>query len=105
MVSPAEGFIISRNITPGQHFERSMEFYRIADLSKVWIVADIFGTEAQDFRPGAIARVTLHGYREDFHGSGEQRASSSGPCNADSEASPRGGQSCLRSPSGYVCGC
>ncbi len=59
VVSPAEGFIISRNITPGQHFERSMEFYRIADISKVWIVADIFGTEAQDFRPGAIARVTL----------------------------------------------
>jgi multidrug efflux pump subunit AcrA (membrane-fusion protein)/YHS domain-containing protein len=36
-----------------------MEFYRIADLSKVWIVAEIFGSEARDFRSGTMARVTL----------------------------------------------
>src|ERR1700746_4008244 len=59
IVSPADGFILARNITPGQHFDRSMEFYRIADLSKVWIVAEIFGSEAQDFRAGTLARVTL----------------------------------------------
>jgi membrane fusion protein, copper/silver efflux system len=59
IVSPADGFILARNITPGQHFDRSMEFYRIADLSKVWIVAEIFGSEVQDLRPGTAARVTL----------------------------------------------
>jgi len=59
IVSPADGFILARNITSGQHFDRSMEFYRIVDLSKVWIVAEIFGSEARDFRPGIVARVTL----------------------------------------------
>ena len=59
IVSPADGFILARNITSGQHFDRSMEFYRIADLSKVWIVAEIFGSEARDFRQGTMARVTL----------------------------------------------
>jgi membrane fusion protein, copper/silver efflux system len=59
IVSPADGFILARNISPGQHFDRSMEFYRIADLSRVWILADIFGREARDFRPGTVARVTL----------------------------------------------
>jgi Cu(I)/Ag(I) efflux system membrane fusion protein len=59
IVSPADGFILARNMTPGQHFDRSMEFYRIADLSKVWIVAEIFVSEARDFRPGTMARVTL----------------------------------------------
>jgi Cu(I)/Ag(I) efflux system membrane fusion protein len=59
IVAPADGFILARNITPGQHFDRSMEFYRIADLSKVWIVADIFGSEVADFRPGAVVHVTL----------------------------------------------
>ncbi|PYT78891.1 MAG: hypothetical protein DMG40_18420 [Acidobacteria bacterium] len=59
VVSPVDGFILARNITPGQQFDRSMEFYRIADLSKVWIVADIFDSEARDFPPGTIARVTL----------------------------------------------
>lgn len=59
VVSPVDGFILARNITPGQHFDRSMEFYRIADLSKVWIVGEIFGNEARDFRPATMARVTL----------------------------------------------
>ena len=59
IVSPVDGFILARNITPGQHFDRSMEFYRIADLSRVWILADVFGSEAQNFRPGTIAKVTL----------------------------------------------
>ena len=59
IVAPAEGIILARNVSPGQHFDRSMEFYRIADLAKVWIVADVFGTEVQSFRPGMAARVTL----------------------------------------------
>jgi len=66
IVSPADGFILARNITSGQHFERSTEFYRIADLSQVWIVADVFGTDAQNIRPGAVARVTLHDQRGSF---------------------------------------
>jgi Cu(I)/Ag(I) efflux system membrane fusion protein len=59
VVAPADGFILARNISSGLHFERGMEFYRIADLSKVWILADIFGAEIEYFRPGARARVTL----------------------------------------------
>src|SRR5581483_11486748 len=66
VVSPADGFVLSRNITPGQHFDRSTEFYRIADLSHVWIVADIFESEAQTIRPGSIARVTLRDSAKSF---------------------------------------
>ena len=61
VVSPVDGFVLARNISPGQHFEHSTEFYRIADLSRVWIVADILGNEAQRFRPGTAARVVLAG--------------------------------------------
>ena len=61
VVSPVDGFVLARSISPGQHFEHSTEFYRIADLSHVWIVADILGNEAQHFRPGTAARVVLKG--------------------------------------------
>jgi multidrug efflux pump subunit AcrA (membrane-fusion protein)/YHS domain-containing protein len=61
VVSPVDGFVLARSISPGQHFEHSTEFYRIADLSRVWIVADILGNEAQHFRPGTAARVVLKG--------------------------------------------
>jgi membrane fusion protein, copper/silver efflux system len=66
IVSPADGFIVARSISPGQHFDRSMELYRIADLSKVWIVADIFDSEVHNIRPGDLARVTLSGQGKAF---------------------------------------
>jgi RND family efflux transporter MFP subunit len=59
IVSPVNGFILSRNISAGQRFEKFTEFYRIADLSHVWILAEVFGADAQAFRPGAIAKVSL----------------------------------------------
>jgi len=57
--SPVDGFIISRNIAPGLRFDRGIELYRVADLSHVWVLADIFEDEAQYFHPGAVARITI----------------------------------------------
>jgi Cu(I)/Ag(I) efflux system membrane fusion protein len=59
VVAPTNGFILARNITPGQHFERNMEFYRIVDLSRVWVVAEIYQQEAPYLRPGSMARIAL----------------------------------------------
>jgi membrane fusion protein, copper/silver efflux system len=66
VVSPVDGFIVARNISAGLNFERHMEFYRIADLSHVWILADLFGSEAQYFHPGAFARITLPEQKKSF---------------------------------------
>jgi RND family efflux transporter MFP subunit len=59
VVSPVDGFVMSRNISAGQRFERFTEFYRIADLSHIWILAEVFGADAQAFRPGTVANVTV----------------------------------------------
>jgi RND family efflux transporter MFP subunit len=59
VVSPVDGFILSRSISSGQRFERFAEFYRIADLSHVWILADVFGSDIQAFRPGTVTKVIL----------------------------------------------
>ena len=59
VVSPVDGFILARNVTPGQHFDRYTEFYRIADLSRVWIEADVFDSQLRGIQRGAIARITL----------------------------------------------
>src|SRR5271157_1235464 len=59
VVAPVEGFILARNITAGQHFERNSEFYRIADLSRVWVVAEIYEKEAPYLRPGGMAQIAL----------------------------------------------
>jgi len=59
LTSPVDGIVLSRSISPQQRFEAGAEFYRIADLSRVWIIADVFGDEGQLFRPGAKALVEL----------------------------------------------
>jgi RND family efflux transporter MFP subunit len=57
--APASGFILARNLSPGQRFEKGSELYRIADFSKVWIVADLFENEAQYLQPGKAVKVSL----------------------------------------------
>jgi membrane fusion protein, copper/silver efflux system len=59
VVAPADGFIFARNISPGQHFDHSTEFYHIADLSRVWVVAEIYERDAPYLRPGGLARINL----------------------------------------------
>ena len=58
LVAPGDGIVLSRSISPHQRFERGAELYRIADLRKVWIVADVHGNEG-DFRPGMHARIRV----------------------------------------------
>ena len=66
VVAPTDGFILSRNISPGVRFERQRELYTIADLSRIWILAEVYGKDAEKFRPGTIARVTLPDTGESF---------------------------------------
>ncbi len=57
--STESGYVLQRNISLGERFERGVEFYRIADLSKVWILADIFENEASYFKPGVLCQAKL----------------------------------------------
>jgi membrane fusion protein, copper/silver efflux system len=59
IVAPADGFVLARNVSPGQKFERNTEWYRIADLRRVWILADVFENDAQYLHPGMNVRVSL----------------------------------------------
>jgi Cu(I)/Ag(I) efflux system membrane fusion protein len=61
VVSPADGIILARYITAGMHFDHNMQFYKIADLSQVWVEAEVNEADAQSLRPGSMAQVTLQG--------------------------------------------
>ncbi len=57
--SPAEGFIAVRNVTAGQRIDKGFELYRIVDLGRVWILADLYEKDVGRIRPGSKARVLL----------------------------------------------
>lgn len=59
VVAPVNGFILARSISPGQHFDHGMEFYRIADLGRVWVVAEVYEQETSYLRPGGLAQISL----------------------------------------------
>jgi RND family efflux transporter MFP subunit len=61
ITAPADGFVIARNISTGQKIGKGNELYRIADLRRVWVLADVFGADAEYVQPGAIAEVSVPG--------------------------------------------
>jgi RND family efflux transporter MFP subunit len=56
--SPVDGLVLKRSVLPGLRFDRGFEFYRIADLSHVWILADVYRDQVPFIRRGASARIT-----------------------------------------------
>jgi membrane fusion protein, copper/silver efflux system len=58
LVAPGDGIILSRSISPRQRFEKGAELYRIADLSKIWIIADVHGSDGA-FRPGTRVKINV----------------------------------------------
>jgi Cu(I)/Ag(I) efflux system membrane fusion protein len=69
VVSPVDGFILSRGISPGMRLQRQSPLYTVADLSKVWIEAEVFGRETQSIHPGISVSVTLPDTDLTFHAS------------------------------------
>jgi RND family efflux transporter MFP subunit len=57
VVSPIDGIVLERNISPEQRFDRGLDLYRIADLTKVWIVADLYEDQARELRPGNRVKI------------------------------------------------
>jgi len=56
--SPADGFILERNVYLGGAFKPTAILYTVADLSKVWILADAFETDEQFLKPGTKATIS-----------------------------------------------
>ena len=44
--SPVSGYVMARNAFPKQHITSDTELYTITDLSRVWILADVFEADA-----------------------------------------------------------
>jgi Cu(I)/Ag(I) efflux system membrane fusion protein len=60
--SPLSGFIIDKTAFKGHRVEPGMILYKIADLSTVWVYADIYEHELPFVRVGQEAKVSLSYY-------------------------------------------
>ena len=60
--SPVSGYIIEKNALPNMYVQPETRLYTIADLSEVWVYAQIFQNDAGKIKPGDPAEVNLDAY-------------------------------------------
>jgi RND family efflux transporter MFP subunit len=60
--SPASGYITEFNALPNQYAQAATRLYTIADLSSVWVYANVYQTDVGQLRPGTPATVTVDAY-------------------------------------------
>lgn len=67
--SPIKGYVIDKTVFKGMFVQPDMRLYTIADLSMVWVNAEIYEYEVSFVRVGQMATVTFASYPgEQFHG-------------------------------------
>jgi len=60
--SPVNGVVMEKAAVAGMHITSGQTLYKIADLSTVWVEADVYETEVPLVRVGERATVTLDTY-------------------------------------------
>ena len=57
--SPVEGTVLEKNVVAGSRAMAGMVLYRIGSLGSVWVIADLFESDAPYVRAGQRAALTL----------------------------------------------
>jgi len=57
--SPASGYVLQKSAVEGLYFQPGTELFTIADLSRVWVLADVYENELSRVKVGQRAAVTL----------------------------------------------
>src|SRR5262249_35458552 len=60
--SPVSGFITERNALPNMYVQPETRLYTVADLSNVWVNANVFQNDLGKLKPGASALITVDAY-------------------------------------------
>lgn len=60
--SPAHGIVIEKRAVRGMRFQPGDVLYQIADLSAVWVIADVFEQDLARVRPGQNATLRVNAY-------------------------------------------
>jgi len=60
--SPVSGYVTERNALPNMYVQPETKLYTVADLSSVWIYAQVFQNDVGKVKPGDLAEVTVDAY-------------------------------------------
>jgi RND family efflux transporter MFP subunit len=60
--SPVSGYITDKKALPNMYVQPETMLYTVANLSDVWVLAQVFQSDAGKIKPGDIAEVTVDAY-------------------------------------------
>jgi len=60
--SPVAGYVVSLNVVQGDRVDPDRELFEVADLSRVWAIADVYERDLARVKPGLAAALTLDAY-------------------------------------------
>ena len=60
--SPVSGYVTEYNALPNMYVEPSTRLYTVADLSRVWVYAQVFQNDVGRIKPGDMAQITADTY-------------------------------------------
>ena len=60
--SPVSGYITEYNALPNMYVEPSTRLYTVADLSRVWVYAQVFQEDVGRLKPGDPVEITVDAY-------------------------------------------
>jgi Cu(I)/Ag(I) efflux system membrane fusion protein len=60
--APTSGTVIEKRVINGQRVAAGDELYRIADFSRMWVIADLAESDLAAVKPGTRATVTFRAY-------------------------------------------
>lgn len=67
--SPVNGFVMALNVAQGERVEPERALFEVADLSRVWVVAEVYERDVARVREGLSVRLHLDAYPgETFQG-------------------------------------
>jgi membrane fusion protein, copper/silver efflux system len=64
VLAPRSGTVVAKQAFDGLFIDPSLELYTITDLSRVWVLADIYEADVSDVRVGSQAKLTVEGTSE-----------------------------------------
>lgn len=60
--SPVSGYVVGLGVIAGDRVEPDRELFEVADLSRIWVLADVYERELARVKPGLVARLALDAY-------------------------------------------
>ena len=60
--SPVSGTVLQKNVFAGQYVQEGAELYLLADLSQVWLQAQVYESDLASLRVGQPATATVNAY-------------------------------------------